>query len=222
MDNIQNDPQNIKKQSNILDANMIQSTKKQGNIELSSQYSPFSLSLNMYGFEDDKQEKAFIRKVKSMVRNSPEYAEWRDYILEVKQQTRCVLTDESSAAVTIEIHHHPISMENIIKLILIKHYQDNEAFSSYDIQKTVISYHFENVVGYVPLTTTMHEKFHNGYQDIPINFCDGQWKLFWDKYSMYAPDSMIELVSKYSLIEAPEDFQKGWGSNIQQLHAQGL
>jgi hypothetical protein len=100
---------------------------------LRSDYFPFNLSLKIHGFDDEKQETKFVKKVKAMVRSSIEYSDWRDYIKEVNDQNNCILTDESGLAVTIELHHHPISMESIIRLILYRNYQENISFNAFEV-----------------------------------------------------------------------------------------
>ncbi len=52
------------------------------NQELSSDNSPFTLSLRREEFSDDKELIKFIRSVEKQVRTSPEYREWTSYIKE--------------------------------------------------------------------------------------------------------------------------------------------
>lgn len=191
---------------------IIQQEGTDDNYTLRSDYYPFNLSLKINGFEDDKQEKKFINKVKSMIRSSIEYQYWRDYIKEVNDQNRCILTDESGQAVTIELHHHPLSLENIIKLVLYKNYQEDISFNSFEVQNEIIMYHYQNIIGYVPLVSTLHEKFHNGFLDLPINFVQGYWEVFWNKFKHYATNDIQNLVAMYTEVKYPKEWKYRWGS----------
>jgi len=60
--------------------NMADIKSNEANLELYSEEYPFRLPLRIKNFHDDSDYKKFIRSVERMVRNSPEYKEWRNYI----------------------------------------------------------------------------------------------------------------------------------------------
>ena len=57
--------------------------------------SEFDLHLRIDHFEDEGEKIRFIKSVEKMVRRSPEYSLWRNYIMDVLGQTTCEITNES-------------------------------------------------------------------------------------------------------------------------------
>ena len=135
-----------------------------------------ALSLRVQGFDDDKSYHRFIKNVEKLVRTSLEYREWIKYIIDVLGYTNCEMTDERSSEVTVEIHHHPITLYTIVKGVIVNYINKEKEFCTYDIASETIQLHFQNRVGFIPIVKTLHEKYHNGYLDIPIDFCHGEWK----------------------------------------------
>ena len=41
----------------------------------------------------------------------------------------------------------------------------------------------------------MHEKFHNGFLDLPINLIKGNYNIFIDQYSKYIDDDDMEIIN---------------------------
>ena len=192
--------------------NLIDSEQNNDNLILKSNYFPFQLSMYIEGFPDEKSENKFIKQVKRIIRSSPSYREWVKYIREVQHVNRCVLTNESDSELTVEIHHHPIALHNIIQMVMYKKMATNEKFNEYTIQNDVMTLHFENKVGYIPIITSLHEKFHNGFLDLPIKYVQGYWELFYDEYKQYASHEIIQTIEKYQLIvDANEELYMNYG-----------
>jgi len=160
----------------------------------------FSLSLRIREFEDDKQFVKFIKNVESLVRKSYEFSLWRQYILEVLKVSKCAITFESKEDVSICIHHHIPSLFLLVKGVIQKYMKEEKEFCTFDIARDVIEIHYQNRLGYVPLTETMHEKFHNGKLDIPINLVQGDYlwclsNLVFDTYDLEEINSRLAVQS---------------------------
>jgi len=164
------------------------------------------ISFKINSFYSQKHEKAFIGSVKRMIRSSIEYKEWRKFLIKTYEMTRCLFTGESLEECTIEFHHHPISLQNIIISVIDKYMEKELSFSSYDISNAVMIEHFSMHIGVVPMVTTLHEKFHNGFLNIPINFVIGDYNEFLSKYPIR--DEMYKLVKHYETIK--DTNYKGW------------
>ncbi len=160
-----------------------------------------------------KDEKKFLNSVKRMVRSSYEYNEWVKFVKFTLGLDTCEFTGENAGEVTIELHHMPISMSNIIKTIFDKHMNvvSTDTVKSTDIVDEVLQLHKQNDIGYVLLCTTLHEKFHNGFLDIPIEYVKGNWQNFMNSYEV--SDNIKELVEKYDSIKLTNTDIKVW--NIQ-------
>jgi len=165
------------------------------NLELSSENFPYTLNLKINEFSSEKELIKFIHKVKGMVRSSFEYKLWVDFITTSLQHNKCALSKESAYEITVELHHHPISIQNIITAVINTHIDNGDYFSSFDIASEVMNLHYQMKVGVIPLITSLHEKFHNGFLDLPIDLVIGDWKYLLDNYTF--SDEQKELINRY-------------------------
>lgn len=164
------------------------------NREMKAENSPYSLSLRMTNIEDQKELNRFIKSVESLVRKSIEYKIWTNYIREYLGHVSCELTNETIAQTTIDIHHHPVSLYSIVKAIAMKKIANGEPFCSFDISTETIELHYELRVGFVTLIKSLHEKFHRGYLNIPMELVKGNYMEFIDGYSPYLPEDDMEVI----------------------------
>lgn len=146
--------------------------------------SPFELSLRITQFNDDKEEIKFIKSVEKMVRFSPEYRLWVEYIIDTLGQNKCEFTGELKSETSVDVHHHPICLYTIVKTLIDDKLKKKEAFCTFDIARDVIELHFQNKVGYVLMLSSLHEKYHNGFMQIPIEFVSGDYKYLLTHYEM--------------------------------------
>jgi hypothetical protein len=166
----------------------------QDNHIISANKSEFELSLKRSNIEDPKKMKAFIKTCEAMIRKSPEYSDWRDFIHEVLQLYKCEITGELHVHATCDIHHHPVSLYVITKGVINKYISEEIPFSSYDICSDVIQLHYDLKVPFVVLLKSMHEKFHNGFLKIPIELTHGDLRHFIDNYRDYIDDDDIDVI----------------------------
>jgi len=146
--------------------------------------SPFELSLRITQFSDDKEEIKFIKAVEKMVRFSPEYRLWVDYIIDTLGQNKCEFTGELKSETSVDVHHHPICLYTIVKAVIDDKLKKKEPFCTFDIARDVIELHFQNKVGYVLMLSSLHEKYHNGFMQIPVEFVSGDYKYVLTHYEM--------------------------------------
>jgi hypothetical protein len=141
------------------------------NFSLNNQY----LSLKRKTFSSEKSHNHFIKACVRMIRSSVEYREWASYVKDVMGYKTCVFTNEVSDQLTIDIHHHPLCLFDIVNIVVSTYLKNQIEFSSPDVSKDVLLLHYTNNVGYVPLISSLHEKYHNGYLTIPPKFIAGKW-----------------------------------------------
>lgn len=162
--------------------------------ELSSDDYPYSLSLRREDIEDEKELKKFVMACERLIRMSPEYRIWTDFVREVLGFTICELTNESHNQVTCDIHHHPISLYTITKVVICEKIEKLEKFCAFDIALKVLELHYENRVGFVTIIKSLHEKFHNGFLQIPISLVHGDYKYLIEKYSQQLEESEKDII----------------------------
>lgn len=163
-------------------------------LELKSEVHPFALSFRISSFESVAEEKKFIKNCERLIRISVEYRYWREYIKDVLQMNSCFLTNENSEECTVEIHHHIPSLFTIVKAVTNKKISEQKEFCTFDICLEVMKLHFENKIGYVCLVKTLHEKFHNGFLEIPIDLVQGNYSIFLNEYERYLDPEDLDTI----------------------------
>lgn len=179
----------------IIDADKI-ILSDEDKLKLYSENYPFGLSLRIDGFQNEKEFFKFIKNCERLIRNSLEYKEWRRYITEVLQNNQCLITLEVNSQVTVEIHHHIPSLFTIVRTVTNKYIQTNKEFCTFDICLEIIKLHFLDKVGYVPLISSMHEKLHSGFLEIPTSLVKGNYKSFLDEYKEFIDDDDWETINE--------------------------
>lgn len=174
---------------NSEDTNLPKIVADEKNDSLTNSFDSFStLSLRRVEFETDKDETAFLKKVETLVRQSPEYKDWVRFITYTLGNTKCCITFEEMNETNVHVHHHPISLFTICKAVMNKYMDDGKQFCSFDIAQEVISLHYKNKIGYMTLLGDIHKKYHNGFQQLPIESVHGDYKEFIEKYPINDDD----------------------------------
>lgn len=183
-----------------LDLNKLQTSEEivksnVANLELYADNHPFRLSLRIKTFESEAEFKKFIRNVEVAIRRSVEYKEWKKYIIDILGIKSCMITNERIDECSIEVHHHIPSLYVLVKSIVNKRIEERNEFTTFDIALDAMKLHFENKIGYAMLVQSMHEKFHNGFLQIPKEYVKGDFMAFINKYSKYLEDADLELIN---------------------------
>lgn len=171
----------------------------------------FSLSLRISSFESEKDYVKYIKNVERLVRGSPEYRDWVKYVTVSLGHTACEFTHESLNECSLEVHHHPITLFTIVSVVINTDFlDDNKEFTSADIVNRVLELHFMNKIGYCVMLSNLHEKYHNGFLDIPMEFVHGDYKYILDNYKI--PEQDMELIYKLCMIKS-KDIKINWGKD---------
>ena len=173
------------------------------------------LSLRRSNFEDEKEEKRFFKNVERLVRGSIEYREWLAFVKDTLNLDFCAFTGETDAETgDIEIHHHPLTLFDIVQAVVDTYIMNDKEFCTFDIASEVIDLHFKLKIGFVPLLGSLHKKFHNGYLDIPIEFVHGDYKYILENY--FIREHVKEKVLKYESVTL-EQVTIDWKKNEYKL-----
>jgi len=176
-------------------------------LELYSDNYPFRLPLKIKNFENESEFKKFIRNCEKLVRGSLEYKLWKEYIIVVLGINQCMITEESMNECTVEVHHHMPSLFILIKAIVGKKLAKQEEFSSFDIAMEAMNLHYTNKVGYAVLVKAIHERFHNGVLQIPIDIVKGDYKYFINNYSEFLDDDDIDVLKQRTSVHNDESYK---------------
>jgi hypothetical protein len=170
------------------------------------------LELNRKNFVDESEEKKFIKNVERLVRSSLEYKEWIKFIKDTLNLNVCVFSGETDEETDdIEIHHHPLTLYDIVQAVCDTKIMKDQEFCTFDIAKEVIDLHFTLKVGFVPMLRSLHKKFHNGYLDIPIELVHGDYRYILDNY--FIRDNVLEKVRKYESVTLGKQPLLSWSKD---------
>lgn len=181
---------------------------------------PFMSNYNMVFNEDkesQKQLKAFVKGVKSYIRNSLEYKKLMKFLKREGGMDRCgyhynVTAEEFS----IEIHHHPFVAEDIIYTIIYKRANLNEALTYSGVADEFMRLHYLNLIGLYPLCESCHEYKHSDDAKpfIPLSHLRGEPDMFYELYKDHMKahlkakfETWMSLNKGYNILEEyiPED-----------------
>ena len=165
-------------------------------MELFSDNYPFNLPLRIKRFESEADYVKFIKCCEGLVRKSLEYKDWRGYIIDVLGSNFCMITYERMDEVTVDVHHHLPSLYTVIKAIVNKNLAEEKEFSTFDISLEAMELHFKNKIGFVVLLSSLHEKFHNGFLQIPKNLIKGDFLYFIREYSKFLDDDELNIINE--------------------------
>lgn len=148
-------------------------------------------------YDTEKDKRKFIERCKRIVRSSKEYKDYIQFLKENMDMNRCAFfpkvkhTRENK--VQIEIHHEPFTLDDIVRVVISKQLEEGKPLNDLDIADEVMELHYKNMVGLVPLSTTIHEVVHSDSNKlfIPLNLCYGDYKRFYEEYQEYIKDDDI-------------------------------
>jgi hypothetical protein len=134
---------------------------------------------------DDKAKVQFIKQCVSLVRKCSEYSRYRKFLLDNLNMDKCSilsnLTNEESSAAGLELHHAPLTLYDIVELILGQMEYNEERITTFAIANKVMVYHWRGLIGLVPLTETIHEAVHSGQIIVDPRSIFGNWQQLIDE-----------------------------------------
>lgn len=163
---------------------------------ISSDVSEFTLKLKIKEFDSEKALFKFVKSVEKLVRTSPEYSIWRDYIKNVMEMQRCQITGEINSETTVDIHHTPFTLMDLVLGCINRRMDRQIEFCSYDICEEVIKMHYDMKAPFVLLVSSLHEKVHNGALKIPNSFITGDYNYFMKEYYAFLPEENQSIIDE--------------------------
>ena len=164
--------------------NINSTTDNNGNIIVRGSNSIYCESFYFQDYLDDKLLHKFIKSTEAIIRQSKEY---NDYLALIKTNYNIlnfdnILSHINASDASIEIHHYPLTLYEIIEIILTHHINKKENVTSFSIAKEVMGLHFKQQIGFVPLTKTNHELAHADGLFISFKQVFGDWISFCNEY----------------------------------------
>lgn len=143
--------------------------------------------------DTDRDLDKFIKRIERIVRSSIEYRDIMAYLRQNVDFDKCAffnhITKEDNTKIRIEIHHEPLTLYDITKIVLQKYIKEGFEIDDLYIAEEVMELHYTNMVGLIPLSKTIHQVVHKSDKIvIPIHMCYGNYQKFLDIYGKYLDD----------------------------------
>jgi hypothetical protein len=146
----------------------------------------------------DKDKVKLIKSIERDVRSSLENKDYTGYLREYIDMTQCSffqgVVKNGKSKVSIEIHHEPFTLFDISQIVLEKWIREGNPIRPLKIAKEVMKLHYQNKVGLIPLSTTVHQLVHSGKLFIPLQNVRGNFIQFIEEYDEYISDDLKEML----------------------------
>ena len=171
---------------------MENNTNKIANIKIDKDNMILKSSKNIYcesfyfmDMYDENLYKKFIKQTERIIRSSKEY---NAYIEELRTNIHAlnydsIMSNICNADADLEIHHYPLTLYDIVEVIVNYHLINKDKITSFSIAKEVMECHFKNIIGIVSLTTTNHQLAHTGSIFLNKKQIFGNYEEFLNIYS---------------------------------------
>ena len=131
----------------------------------------------------DKEKERFIKRIERIVRKSGEYRDYIQFLRQNLDMDSCAffnnVTKKTNSKIRIEVHHEPLTLYDIVKILTEKYLQTGEEIDDLLIAEEVTRIHYTNQVGLIPLSKTLHEVVHNSNKlTIPMYMISGNFMAF--------------------------------------------
>lgn len=151
-----------------------------------------------YEFENPKDFKHFLDDLKRIVRGSFEYRQMVNYLKDTDGMDECSVlenaTSRDNSSVRIELHHSPLTLEDICLSVIKKRMHNNEDLNINACANEVIYLHYLKWVGLIPLSATVHELVHNAYFFVPPDKVFGDYRPFKESYYNYIDPAVLDAI----------------------------
>lgn len=150
----------------------------------------------VYSFKSPKDRVKFIKMVESVCRKSMEYKEYMRFLKRNTDYRRCTvlkgLNTEHGKRYTIEIHHEPFTLFDIVETVLTKFEMLGEKIDPLAIADEVMGLHYDGKVGLIHLSTTMHQLVHDDKIFIPLQYIYQSYNEFFAEYKEFINPIVLE------------------------------
>lgn len=160
----------------------------------------------VYVFKTKKDRYKYCTMVKNLVRRVPEYREYVSFLKKHMHMNKCVVfnklpTDNPRKRYSIELHHTPFSLMEIVNTVLSKRQALGESIKPNLVAEEILELHYDGKVGLINLSVTAHELTENGRVFIPLQWIYQRYDQFVEEYEEYMDDALkskIELLVQMS------------------------
>ena len=174
--------------------------------------------------------KKTIKKCERMIRTSLEYRQYIQFLKNEMELNKCAvfqnIRTSSEKKYSIEIHHSPFTLYDIVQIVMTKHLEEYGTINLFRISKEVMELHYDGKVGLIPLTLTVHELVHNGKIFIPLNLIYQNYSDFVNEYESWMNDNtkekILDIVQATEKCMGIQDFSNSFKTEFIYLNVDGF
>lgn len=175
-------------------------SKNVSNIVTQHIKTPYAFEYNV-DLSTIKSRTKFIKQVEKYIRSSLEYRDYIQYLKDNIDMDRCAffqkVTSNGSKKVRIEVHHEPFTLFDYVEIVLDKFEKEGVPINNLMIADEVMDLHYRNMVGLIPLSTTIHKAVHSSDKiPIPLNMVYGNYSDLLKEYEPYISDDLYDKLER--------------------------
>jgi hypothetical protein len=169
---------------------------------------------------EEKKRIKFIKYVEKIVRRSHEYRTYIGFLKNELSLTKCtflpMVDTNELKKVGVEFHHYPFTLFDIVSIVLDEHMlvKNEKRINPFAIAEEVMELHYQNYIGLVPLSKTVHELVHSGKVFVNLKYVFGNFHKFMDMYEAANSDSYSQLYSNLKQMSEKEDREGDMNGDI--------
>lgn len=152
----------------------------------------------IYIFKNNKDRVKFIKMCESIIRKSDEYKGYIKFIKTHLDMNKCTILKKLSSGngkrYSIEIHHEPFTLFDICDIVLTKFEELSQPINPFLISDEVMLLHYDEKIGLVPLSKTIHELVGNDKIFLPLQYIYQDYGVFYDEYEEFIPDNVKQKI----------------------------
>lgn len=147
----------------------------------------------------------FIKACETLIRKSDWYCSYLGYLHNEVGLTNCAFFSAADKDnVELEFHHYPLTLFDIVCIIVEKKLANKEPVTSMSVSYEVMEAHSNNLVGLVLLSISVHELFHAGKIKIAPYQVFGNIAGFVENYKDYFDTKVNLKLEQYNSITEPD------------------
>jgi len=152
----------------------------------------------VYVFRSTKDRVKFVKTCEMTIRKSMEYKDYIKFLHNHLDMNHCEvlknISNGNEKHYTIEIHHEPFHLFDIVDTVIYKRQALGEPINPFLIADEVMELHYDEKVGLIPLSKTVHELVHNDKIFIPLQFIYQKYDKFYEEYEMYMQPNLKDSI----------------------------
>ena len=180
---------------------------------------------SMYNYEiltDNKEKDKFVKSIEKIIRQSYEYKNFIGILKNVYRYTNSTFfkrIDIRDTKTPIEFHHYPFTLYDLVSIEVDFEIDKGETeIDPIKIAERVMKYHYQLMVGLVPLSETEHELVHDGKKFVNIDEVKGDFEAYLEKFDHKIPDEFKEKIQNLKYLSKQENEGVDIDGNILDLN----